>query len=89
MRYYVTMTDKFLGGWGRAEGKIAKFVYVCDSLEEAGIIEQNAKDRHDQKNINVVIKKPYYNKERYLVQYKTKEVDPKWYVKNYFKKEAR
>ena len=71
MKYYVTMTDTFLSGWGQAEGKIAKFINVCKDYTEAVIVADNAKNRSDQKYINITSKKPYYNKERYLVQIKT------------------
>ena len=36
--YYVTMTDKFMSGWGRAEGKINKFVVECETREKAETI---------------------------------------------------
>ena len=27
--YYVTMTDRFMTGWGEAKDKINKLVFVC------------------------------------------------------------
>jgi len=38
--YYVTMTDKFMSGWGQAHGKINKMVVECDTYEEAAQIER-------------------------------------------------
>jgi len=32
---YVTMTDKFMSGWGMAEGKTNKLVLECKNLHEA------------------------------------------------------
>ena len=32
---YVWATDKFLSGWGHAEGKIHKQVAVCENWEQA------------------------------------------------------
>ena len=85
-KIYVTMTDSFLSGWGMAKGKINKLVFECDSYEEAEIVADNARNRGDQKYINISYKKPYYNKNKYFVQFKTKEEYPNWYKENYFKK---
>lgn len=84
-KYYVTMTDKFMSGWGMASGKINKLIFVCESYEEARIIENNAIDRGDQKYINITTKKPYYNASRYYAQYKNKEEYETWYIKDSFK----
>ena len=34
-KYYVSMTDSFLSGWGMAENKISKYIVICDNLEQA------------------------------------------------------
>ena len=78
-KIYVTMTDAFLSGWGRAEGKINKLVFICDNLEEAERIVHYARTRREMKYINIRYDKPYYNSNRYLVQFKTKEDYPLWY----------
>lgn len=83
---YVTMTDKFLSGWGMAEGRIAKYVYECDTLEEARIVVENAENRKDQKNINICYSKPYYNSNTHRVEYLTKAEHPSWYTAGYFRK---
>lgn len=85
-KYYVTMTDSFLSGWGKAEGKINKLIFECDNYDEAETVEQNAENRTDMKYINICTKKPYYNSNKYLTQTKTKEDCPNWYQKGYFKK---
>jgi hypothetical protein len=85
-KIYVSMTDKVLSGWGQAKGLVAKYVYECDSWEEAEIVEQNASARSDQKYVNICLKKPYYNKNRYLVMVKNKENNPNWYKKGYFRR---
>lgn len=82
--FYVTMTDTFLSGWGKAEGRIAKFVFVCDNWQEAEIVKENAERRGDQKYINISTTKPYYSSKTHLVQYKTKENAPNWYKVRYF-----
>ena len=70
MAVYVTMTDKFMSGWGCSEGKINKYVIECSSHQEAQICANNAKKRSEMKYINIVSKKPYYNQKRYLVSHK-------------------
>ena len=32
-KIYVSMTDKFLSGWGLANNKIDKLVIVCENFE--------------------------------------------------------
>lgn len=65
-RYWVTMTDKALSGWGRAEGKANKFVIAVPDFEKAKIIERNARKRPEMKYINIRSTKPRYNK-RYVL----------------------
>jgi len=83
--YYVTMTDKFMSGWGLAKGKINKLIFSCDTYEQAIIVRNNAQARTDQIYINICQNKPYYNSERYYPQVKTIADYPSWYVKDYFK----
>lgn len=64
--YFVTMTDKFMSGWGKAEGRISKFVVECETYEQAKTIEQNAKKRDEMKYVNITTKKPYYNVKKYI-----------------------
>ncbi len=85
-KIYVSMTDKFMSGWGEAKGLIAKYIYECDSWEEAEKVEQNALARGDQKYVNICLKKPYYNQNRYLVMEKNKRDNPTWYIKDYFRR---
>ena len=82
---YVSMTDKFMSGWGRADGKINKLIFVCKDMAEALIVADNAENRSDQKYINICEKRPYYNKDRYYTQIKTKTDYPSWYVPGFFK----
>ena len=85
-KYYVTMTDKFMSGWGMAEGKINKLVFECESFEMAEIVEDNANCRTDMKYVNVVDKKPYYNSKRYYPQYVNERDGYEcWFKPNYFR----
>jgi hypothetical protein len=69
--YFVTMTDKCMSGWGKAEGRINKYVIGCITLQDAELIERNAKRRDEMKYINIRTEKPYYNDRFYLVSYRT------------------
>jgi hypothetical protein len=59
-KFWVTMTDKFMSGWGKAEGKTNKLVIACDNYEQAAAIERNAHKRNEMSRINICSKKPYY-----------------------------
>jgi hypothetical protein len=87
--YYVSMTDRYMNGWGEAKGRRNKLVFECKSFEEAKIVRDNAHERIDMKYINICANKPYYNQERYYPQYYTKADYCSWYVKNYFRDRNR
>lgn len=59
-KVYVSMTDKFMSGWGMAEGKINKLVIECENIEQANLIFKNAQNRREMKYINICLNKPYY-----------------------------
>jgi hypothetical protein len=79
---YVTMTDKFLSGWGMAQGKINKLIITCDNFTEASIVENNALRRSDMKYINVRDSKPYYNSNNYFVSWHDKSDYSRWFIPN-------
>jgi hypothetical protein len=83
---YVSMTDKFLSGWGMAERKINKLIIECETMAEARIVVENAENRSEMKYINIVHKKPYYSSSRYLTSYHDKTDYDSWFVQGYFKK---
>ena len=68
--YFVTMTDKFLSGWGGAENKTAKRVILCKTYREARIIVdgiKNCKDQNGMRYVNICTEFPKYNERRYKV----------------------
>ena len=65
-KYYVTMTDKFMSGWGMAKNKTNKLVIECDTMSEAMTVQTNAQDRDEMKYVNIRSKKPYYNSGYYV-----------------------
>jgi len=77
--WYVTMTDKFMSGWGKAEGKINKLIFECESRKEAEVVAANARKRPDMKFVNITTNKPSYPSSRYYTQIITKEEYPNWY----------
>jgi hypothetical protein len=88
-RFYVTMTDTFMSGWGCAQKKKNKLIFECDSLEEAEIVAENARNRTEMRYINIVNKVPHYTSSRYYVQVKTKGHYSSWYVPGYFVKDRK
>jgi len=65
--FYVTMTDRFMSGWGHALGKTNKFVVECKTLFEAKTIALNARRRKEMKYVRIVYCMPKYSDQRYLV----------------------
>jgi hypothetical protein len=88
MTYFVTMTDKLLSKWGEAKGKISKVVFVCETLEQAYIVEANAIGRSEMKWVSVVQRHPSYSKARYHVTTKTIATSPAWYKIGFGRKVA-
>lgn len=71
-KFYVTMTDRFLSGWGLCRNKVSKFIVECDSWAQALEIYTNA--RHENKEMKYInttnnISK-YYNNSRFHVSLK-------------------
>jgi hypothetical protein len=68
--YYVTMTDRFLSGWGRADRKTNKLVIACSTYAEAIIVAENAERRGEMKYVNIRSTKPSYPASRYMTSFK-------------------
>ena len=83
-KFYVCMTDKFMSGWGLAQGKINKLVIECETYIEAAIVYNNAKHRSEMIYINIRNTKPYYNKNRFLVSWHDKTDYSPWFIPHYF-----
>lgn len=70
-KYYVTMNDKTLSGWGGAVGRISKFIIECDTLEQAEEVEAVARRDHwNMKHIHIHDKLPYYPASKYHISMK-------------------
>lgn len=96
MTIYVCTTDKFMSGWGRADGLINKLILLCETSEEAAIVMHNAKSRGDQKYVTASSNPPQYFRKKwqtdgpdyvtgnYYVQIKTRDDMPRWYTEGAF-----
>lgn len=82
-KYFVIMTDKCFSGWGRAKGKINKYIIECESLEQAKIVKENAKHRGDMRYININTRNRYKDNSRYLISIEKAE-DTNFIIPGYF-----
>ena len=80
-KLYVTMTDRFMSGWGLADNKINKLVFECDNYSEANKLIDYAEKREEMKYISVCYSYPkhLFNNSKYFAQLKTKADYPMWY----------
>ena len=58
--FYVTMTDKFMSGWGMARNKTNKLIIECQTIEQAEQIALVARYRDEMTYVNIRTTKPYY-----------------------------
>ena len=66
---YVTMTDRFMSGWGRAKDKINKLVISCNNMDEAKTVAHNARQRTEMRYVNIAMNRPRYDSRRYFVSW--------------------
>lgn len=74
-KFYVIMIDRFMSGWGKADGKKNRLIIECDSLSVAEGIALAAKNRDEMKNIRVSELLPQSSPRQYIVSTKKAEVD--------------
>jgi hypothetical protein len=60
MIFYVTMTDKFMSGWGAAAGKTNKLIIACDTIAQAEQVERAGRRRPEMRYVNIRTTKPRY-----------------------------
>jgi hypothetical protein len=58
--FYVTMTDKYLSGWGMSENKTNKLIIECETIEQAEKVERAARYRDEMRYVNIRTTKPRY-----------------------------
>jgi hypothetical protein len=70
--WFVTMTDKFLSGWGCAQNKIAKRVYICKDHQQAAELYSRIIARQpkcEMTHVNTTPRMPYYSPSKYFVSW--------------------
>lgn len=72
-RYYVSMVDTFMSGWGMAEGKTNVMLVECATDEQAQLVAKNAKKRSEMRKVKVHYgeKAPYFGGQKILVTRKS------------------
>lgn len=62
---YVWATDKFLSGWGNAQGKTHKQIIVCKGWNQADKILKGLENDPSFKFVNWGYSKPYFTPSKY------------------------
>lgn len=72
-KYFVTMTDKDMSGWGLAKGKTLKRVILCKNADDAYNLVDRIKARKNTGMTYVNVKRVFPNySSRYVVMYDNK-----------------
>ena len=77
-KFYVTMTDNFMSGWGLAKGRKNKLVIGCNTFEQAEVVAHNGERRNEMKYVNITSKKPYYDDSVYVSYKDYKQLGDVW-----------
>lgn len=76
----VTAVDKMLSGWGRAEGKIAKRIVICENWTQADRVAKNMRNHGfiyvNERSARIGL--PYYAPSRYVVSVDHAKDCPLW-----------
>ena len=75
---YVTMIDKFMSGWGMAEGKTNIYCIACPCIDSANIVAKNAAKRSDMTQIKIVYKAPRDTKAKLVTRKLFSELGTIW-----------
>ncbi len=52
--FFVVATDRFMSGWGRAQGGRSLFAVPCKDMAQARIVEENMRHRSEMKRVRIV-----------------------------------
>ena len=64
--FYVTLTDTFMSGWGKAKNLTNRLVFPCEDMDEAIGVSEYAKSRTDTKNVRICTVKPQIKPWQYV-----------------------
>ena len=83
---WVSMTDRFMSGWGHARNKINKLVIGCYKYSEAVIVAENAHNRDEMKYVNICLNKPRYPEHsHYVSEHEREQGDyESWFIQGKF-----
>ena len=73
--WLVTGTDRFLSGWGQAEGGASKCAWAC-KFSDLDKVEKWVRDRSDMKYVNVTNRPWYPRNAKHVHIYAVKEGHP-------------
>lgn len=59
VKYFVVLHDRFLSGWGEAEGKRSLYVLECSNMADVKTVQANARTR-DEMSLVAVVSAPNY-----------------------------
>lgn len=71
-RWLVTATDRFMSGWGQAEGGASKCAWACQTLAEARECAERIRARGDMRYVNIT-NNPWYPKAAHVSIYVNRE----------------
>lgn len=85
---YVSVTDKFMSGWGNAEGKTFKYIFVCDDKTQADNVANNLKSMKNHTDVIILGVKPRYDDRKFYIKTVIGSGDGfnKYYIKGYFQR---
>lgn len=64
----VVFTDKFLSGWGDAEGKTHKQIYICENRIDAVVLAERLSNlKYGARYVKICYGVPRYSTNRYSV----------------------
>ena len=75
---YVLANDRFMSGWGPAEGKINTVILPCADRHEAQQVAAYARSRKEQQRVRIVSDKPRL-RPGHLYSLLTRENASAWY----------
>ena len=58
--FYVMSNDRYMSGWGRAEGAINTVILPCADYAEAQRVADYAESRGDQSRVRIVSNRPRF-----------------------------
>ena len=55
-KFWVSMTDKFMSGWGGARDKTNKYIVECENYNQAEALKKAAEDRPEMIKLRILLR---------------------------------